>query len=159
MASVPTWDKVTARTAAFRCAGMPTLGLPDNERWKYAVYILECAGSCYYVGIESRGDLPRRLKDHWAGRGAHYTRRRKPKKLVLLQPAPNTAVEAYAYYALLATMPAGSVARCGGWVQTSVEPSPLQHLQFEQARRQLTNRCFNCGQSGHYANQCSKDVQ
>jgi len=61
MASAPTWDKVNARTAAFRCAGMPILGLDDSECWKYVVYILECAGNCYYVGIECRDKLAKRL--------------------------------------------------------------------------------------------------
>ena len=159
MTVLPTWDMVTAHTAAFRGEGMPVLRLNDQAHWKYSVYILECAGNCYYVGVESRDKLATRLKAHWEGRGADYTRRRKPTSLVLLQSAPNTAVEAYAFYALLATMPAGSVARSGGWVQTGVEPSPLQHLQFEQARRQLTGRCFNCGHSGHKAAKCPKPLQ
>ena len=72
------------------------LGLPDNSRWPYFVYILQCAENCHYVGVQSKGKLPKRLKDHWEGRGADYTRRRKPQKLVLLQSAPNTAAEAYA---------------------------------------------------------------
>ena len=33
----------------------------DSECWKYVVYILECAGNCYYVGIECRDKLAKRL--------------------------------------------------------------------------------------------------
>jgi putative endonuclease len=44
------------------------------------MYILECAGSSYYVG--STWDLERRLEEHSTGAGALYTSRRLPVRLV-----------------------------------------------------------------------------
>jgi len=44
------------------------------------MYILECADGSYYVG--STNDLERRLIEHQEGRGARYTTRRLPVKLV-----------------------------------------------------------------------------
>jgi predicted GIY-YIG superfamily endonuclease len=44
------------------------------------MYILECIDGSYYVG--STNDLKRRLKEHQDGRGARYTTRRLPVKLV-----------------------------------------------------------------------------
>lgn len=44
------------------------------------MYILECIDGSYYVG--STNDLERRLLEHQEGRGARYTTRRLPVKLV-----------------------------------------------------------------------------
>ena len=55
MASIVPWHHVTAQTNSFKCAEMPMLGLPDNSRWPYFVYILQCAENCYYVGVQSKG--------------------------------------------------------------------------------------------------------
>jgi predicted GIY-YIG superfamily endonuclease len=48
------------------------------------VYILRCADGSYYVGVaDSLGDRVRRQND---GRGAAYTRRRRPVTLVYAEP-------------------------------------------------------------------------
>jgi len=46
----------------------------------YRVYILSCADGSLYTGMTL--DLDRRLSEHRAGRGAQWTRRRLPVKLV-----------------------------------------------------------------------------
>jgi putative endonuclease len=48
----------------------------------YCVYILSCADDSLYTGMTL--DLDRRLSEHKAGRGAQWTRRRRPVKLVFL---------------------------------------------------------------------------
>jgi putative endonuclease len=47
---------------------------------RYCVYILSCADGSFYTGMTA--DLPRRLAEHRAGRGAQWTRRRRPVELV-----------------------------------------------------------------------------
>ncbi len=44
------------------------------------MYILECIDGSYYTG--STKDLERRLNEHQEGKGANYTSRRLPVKLV-----------------------------------------------------------------------------
>jgi putative endonuclease len=44
------------------------------------VYIVECADGTYYTGYTPR--LRRRIRLHNAGRGARYTRDRRPVRLV-----------------------------------------------------------------------------
>ena len=44
------------------------------------MYILECSDGSYYVG--STKDLEYRLSEHQSGKGAKYTSRRLPVKLV-----------------------------------------------------------------------------
>lgn len=43
---------------------------------KWIVYILECADNSLYTGITN--DLERRLEEHRTGRGAKYTKHRRP---------------------------------------------------------------------------------
>ena len=46
-------------------------------------YILECSDGSYYTGWTT--DPERRLRIHNAGRGARYTRSRRPVKLVYVE--------------------------------------------------------------------------
>ena len=57
------------------------------------MYILECSDGSYYVG--STKDLEYRLSEHQAGKGAKYTSRRLPVKLVYSEEYERV-VDAYA---------------------------------------------------------------
>ena len=46
----------------------------------YFVYLLECNDGSYYCGYTK--NLDKRVKEHNEGKGARYTRIRKPVKLV-----------------------------------------------------------------------------
>lgn len=52
------------------------------------VYILQCADGSFYVG--STQDVDRRLKAHNEGKGAAFTARRRPVKLLHAESHPNT---------------------------------------------------------------------
>ena len=47
-------------------------------------YILECSDGTFYTGWTT--DPERRVETHNKGRGARYTRARRPVKLVYLEP-------------------------------------------------------------------------
>jgi predicted GIY-YIG superfamily endonuclease len=51
-----------------------------NSPSTYCVYILACADDSFYTGMTV--DLPRRLAEHRAGRGARWTAQRRPVELV-----------------------------------------------------------------------------
>lgn len=53
----------------------------------YFCYILECADGSYYTGWTT--DPERRLREHSAGRGARYTRSRRPLRIAYLEEAPD----------------------------------------------------------------------
>ena len=53
----------------------------------YFVYMLECADGSLYTGWTT--DPGRRVKEHNAGRGALYTRWRRPVELRYLEEAPD----------------------------------------------------------------------
>ena len=50
-------------------------------------YLVECSDGTLYTGWTT--DPERRVKTHNAGRGARYTRTRRPVKLVYLEPQPD----------------------------------------------------------------------
>lgn len=53
----------------------------------YYCYILECSDGTLYTGWTT--DPERRLREHSAGRGADYTRSRRPLRLVYLESHPS----------------------------------------------------------------------
>jgi putative endonuclease len=53
------------------------------------VYLLRCADGTLYTGWTV--DVPRRVRTHNAGRGAKYTRARRPVKLVYTEVWPTRA--------------------------------------------------------------------
>jgi len=50
-------------------------------------YILECSDGTYYTGWSS--DPQRRLREHNSGKGARYTRSRRPVRMVYLEQQPD----------------------------------------------------------------------
>lgn len=56
-----------------------------NADKKYFVYIVECSDGTYYTGIAL--DPERRIKVHNSGRGARYTRSRRPVSIVYCEEA------------------------------------------------------------------------
>jgi putative endonuclease len=50
-------------------------------------YIVECADGTYYTGWTT--DPKRRERQHNLGRGARYTRQRRPVHLVYIEPQPD----------------------------------------------------------------------
>ncbi len=51
------------------------------------VYILKCKDGSYYTGITN--NLEQRLSDHNNGKGAKYTRHRRPLKLIYKKEYPD----------------------------------------------------------------------
>jgi putative endonuclease len=58
--------------------------MPEGVAPTFYCYILECADGTYYTGWTT--DPPRRERQHNLGRGARYTRARRPVKLVYVEP-------------------------------------------------------------------------
>jgi putative endonuclease len=54
---------------------------------EYYCYILECSDGTFYTGWTT--DPDRRLSQHNAGRGAQYTRSRRPLRIVYLEQLPD----------------------------------------------------------------------
>jgi putative endonuclease len=55
----------------------------DDATGRYFVYIAKCADSTLYTGYTT--DPERRIREHNVGKGARYTRPRRPVKLCYLE--------------------------------------------------------------------------
>ncbi|AXX64370.1 GIY-YIG nuclease family protein [Bombilactobacillus bombi] len=51
-----------------------------DKSQSYSVYIVHCADGTYYTGISN--DVPARIHAHNLGKGAKYTKMRRPVQLV-----------------------------------------------------------------------------
>lgn len=61
-----------------------------NEPVVHYVYLVQCADGTYYTGYTT--DVARRVAQHNAGRGARYTRSRRPVRLVHAEPWPSRSL-------------------------------------------------------------------
>jgi putative endonuclease len=60
-------------------APMPDTRAPDAPA-AWSVYLIECRDGSLYTGVAL--DVPRRFREHVAGKGARYTRSHPPRRLV-----------------------------------------------------------------------------
>ena len=67
-----------------------------KERW--FLYILECSDGKFYTGITK--DMERRLKTHNEGKGANFTRIRRPVKMIYHETLRNRAQALVREYAV-----------------------------------------------------------
>jgi len=66
-----------------RTGRRPGACLAGRQASPWHLYVLECSDATLYVGIAKDVDL--RLRTHNAGRGARYTRTRRPARLVYIE--------------------------------------------------------------------------
>jgi putative endonuclease len=76
----------------------------------WTLYLLECVDGSLYAGITN--DLERRFAKHASGKGAKYTRARKPLRYVARQDFPDRATASAAEYRLKQLDPAGKREFC-----------------------------------------------
>jgi len=61
----------------------------DNDSHYWRLYILRCSDGSYYTGVTT--DIANRLEVHNSGKGAKYTRSRRPVKLVYFEDCESEA--------------------------------------------------------------------
>lgn len=82
------------------------------------VYLVECADGTLYTGWTT--DLARRLRQHNAGRGARYTRTRRPVRLVYAEAQPTRSAAMRREAALKRLPRAAKLALCAATVTPEI---------------------------------------
>ena len=138
--------------ACFRDPTVPYLGLSEDPSLPLRVYVLKCEGDCYYVGISPQEKILTRLSEQHDASSefcSDYCRKNRVIGVLCVWPAASEAIEAAVFFAMLRSLAGSDWSKLGGWTQTSSKVSPLVAMHLTQAKRQLTNRCFDCGGSHH----------
>ena len=114
----------------------------------YSIYVLELEGNRYYVGKTK--DTNSRIKRHFKGYGAEYTKKFKPVKIEKIyyncEEELKYTLEYMEKYGI-------DNVRGGPFVKLSLPKEYI--ITIKQMITSEQNRCFNCGETGHYVRECS----
>ena len=113
------------------------------------VYILELKRGKYYVGKSKNPD--KRIKDHFDGKGAAWTKKYKPIRVVeKISDCTNYHEDMYTKM-YMDTYGIDNV-RGGSYVTVTLDPQTIKHL--EATSISSTDKCFACKKSGHFIKDC-----
>ena len=113
------------------------------------VYILKLVAGKYYVGISKNPQ--KRIKDHFAGRGAGWTRKHAPLAVEAVYNGVTVFEEDMWTKRLMAEK--GILNVRGGYYVRDEIPEPEQKM-IQREIWSATAVCMRCGRDGHMAVHC-----
>jgi predicted GIY-YIG superfamily endonuclease len=120
----------------------------------YTIYVLKCEQDKYYVGKTT--DKDSRINDHFSGNGCAWTKKYKP--ISLFETFENCDSFDEDKYVKKYMLEHGvDNVRGGSYSQIS-----LDEISRETIRRELvgcTDKCWECGESGHFSSDCSNEMK
>ena len=111
------------------------------------IYILGCAHGKYYVGRTTTKD---RIQAHFEGNGSAWTKIHKPYKKLLMIKGDKFDEDKYVFKYMEQY---GIQNVRGGCFSQVVLPEDKVRL-IETILVGVNDRCFNCGEPGHFINDC-----
>ena len=117
-----------------------------------AIYILSLEGGNYYVG--KSGNIPRRIQDHFKGRGAAWTKLYKPVEVLDIVENKSLFTEDMITKQLMLIYGIPYV-RGGSYCQIKLSECDLYCLNKELWGTR--NLCFLCG-GNHFVYRCKKKI-
>ena len=116
------------------------------------IYLIVCKYSKYYIGRTN--NLARRLQQHVDGIGSEWTSMYAPDKAYILV---NNCDEFEEDKQVKIAMKKYGIENVRGGSYSKPIITSIQLMMLYNEIKNATDRCFNCGQEGHYSGECTAD--
>ena len=118
---------------------------------KYIIYTLQLEHDKYYVGRTT--NIKNRILQHMGRRGSEWTKIHKPICVLSEIPSDDTFDEEK--HTLIAMNKYG-ITNVRGGPYCTIHLSPSDICRIETSILSATDKCYNCGESGHFVNKCTR---
>ena len=118
------------------------------------IYVLKCRLHKYYVGKTNKS-INKRYKQHVKGKGSAWTRKYKPVKLLKYSTGDSFDEDKITLQYMkkygIDNVRGGSFCQCK--LTKNDEETIIKMINSS------TDRCYKCGEKGHFANKCSEESE